>query len=94
MDSLVLAILALMAAPVVACALILVGLCMMAREVRKLQEDLASTHLINAAEWIDDGYGFYRCSGCGYEHEHPNEVTPHCPHCGANMEAEDWSDDR
>ncbi len=41
------------------------------------------------AEWIEDGYGYYRCSACGWEWDDRETVTPYCPHCGAHMEGEE-----
>ena len=37
-------------------------------------------------EWIDDDYGFARCSECGWEWDEPEYKTPYCPNCGAKME--------
>lgn len=37
-------------------------------------------------EWIDDDYGFARCSECNWEWDAPEYKTPYCPHCGAKME--------
>lgn len=39
-----------------------------------------------SGEWIEDDYGYNRCSECGYEHELPEKKTPYCPGCGANMD--------
>ena len=36
--------------------------------------------------WIDDSYGFYHCSECGWEWDYPEMVTPYCPHCRARMD--------
>ena len=36
--------------------------------------------------WMEDDYGYSRCSECCYELNHPGEKTPFCPGCGANME--------
>lgn len=38
--------------------------------------------------WMEDDYGYSRCSECCYELNHPGEKTPFCPGCGANMEPE------
>lgn len=37
-------------------------------------------------QWMMDDYGYCRCSECGYEFDYPEEKTPYCPGCGANME--------
>lgn len=39
--------------------------------------------------WIEDDYGYFRCSECGYEYDSPEYITPYCPHCGANMDEEE-----
>ncbi len=39
--------------------------------------------------WVEDQYGYNRCSECGYEHGSPEYVTPFCPGCGAHMEDEE-----
>lgn len=39
-------------------------------------------------EWIEDDYGYNRCSECGYEFDYAEEKTPFCPGCGANMEVD------
>ena len=36
-------------------------------------------------EWLEDEYGYCRCSRCGYEHDQPETITPYCPECGARM---------
>lgn len=36
-------------------------------------------------EWIEDDYGFYRCSECGFEWDEPEMVSRFCPHCGTEM---------
>ncbi len=36
-------------------------------------------------EWLEDEYGYCRCSRCGYEHDQPETATPYCPECGARM---------
>lgn len=38
-------------------------------------------------EWLEDEYGYCRCSICGYEHDDPKATTPYCPNCGAKMES-------
>lgn len=35
--------------------------------------------------WKEDEYGFYSCSGCGFEFDDPEFNTPYCPECGAKM---------
>ena len=37
-------------------------------------------------EWIEDDYGYYHCSECGFEDDEPEYGTPFCPNCGAHME--------
>ena len=37
-------------------------------------------------EWLEDEYGYLRCSRCGYEHDQPETTTPYCPECGARMD--------
>lgn len=39
-------------------------------------------------EWLEDEYGYCRCSICGYEHDDPKATTPYCPNCGALMQDE------
>nr|DAQ52723.1 MAG TPA: hypothetical protein [Caudoviricetes sp.] len=41
---------------------------------------------VTHGEWIEDDYGYNRCSACGWEWDEPESVTPYCPHCGAKME--------
>lgn len=41
---------------------------------------------IQLGEWIEDDYGYNRCSECGFEYDTPEEKSPYCPHCGALME--------
>lgn len=41
---------------------------------------------VTHGEWIEDDYGYNRCSSCGWEWDEPESVTPYCPHCGAKME--------
>ena len=44
--------------------------------------------LVNRAQcgqWIEDEYGFFRCSVCGYEWDEPEYSEPCCPKCGATM---------
>ena len=38
-----------------------------------------------APQWLEDEYGYCRCSRCGYEHDQPETATPYCPECGARM---------
>lgn len=40
---------------------------------------------VTHGEWIEDDYGYNRCSACGWEWDEPESVTPYCPHCGAKM---------
>ena len=41
---------------------------------------------VTHGEWIEDDYGYNRCSACGWEWDEPESVSPYCPHCGAKME--------
>ncbi len=41
---------------------------------------------VKYCEWIPDDYEYNHCSGCGYEQDEPEYVTPYCPNCGAKME--------
>lgn len=37
-------------------------------------------------KWVEDDYGFVRCSTCGMEWEEPEHPkTNYCPNCGADM---------
>ena len=37
-------------------------------------------------EWVEDDYGFIRCSVCGMEWDEPEHPkTNFCPNCGADM---------
>lgn len=40
-------------------------------------------------EWIEEDYGFNRCSECGWEWGESERVMPYCPNCGANMNGGD-----
>ena len=44
---------------------------------------------VRHGEWIEDAYGYFHCSECGYEHDSPEHITPYCPHCGAKMDEEE-----
>lgn len=39
-----------------------------------------------APRWVEDEYGYCRCTRCGYEHDAPETTTPYCPECGARMD--------
>ena len=39
-------------------------------------------------KWLEDDYGYFRCSECGSEQDTPEYTTPFCPICGAKMDAE------
>lgn len=39
-----------------------------------------------APRWVEDEYGYCRCTRCGYEHDAPETITPYCPECGARMD--------
>ena len=43
-------------------------------------------------EWIEDEYGFYSCSACGYEWDESEYRTFYCPDCGAKMDGDDVND--
>ena len=55
---------------------------------RKLMVDAPSVDAepVRYAEWIPDDYEYNHCSGCGFEHDTPEYVTPFCPLCGAKMD--------
>lgn len=36
--------------------------------------------------WIEDDYGFFHCSVCGWEFDDPEQTEPRCPNCRAKME--------
>lgn len=38
------------------------------------------------AHWIEDEYGYNRCSACGFEFGSPEEKCAVCPRCGTAME--------
>ena len=40
-------------------------------------------------EWIEDDYGFNRCSECGWDWDEREQATPYCPNCGAKMDGGD-----
>ena len=44
---------------------------------------------VTYGEWIEDDYGYNRCSTCGWEWDEPESVSPYCPHCGAKMEEDE-----
>ena len=39
-------------------------------------------------KWLEDDYGYFRCSECGSEQDTPEYTTPFCPLCGAKMDTE------
>jgi hypothetical protein len=41
---------------------------------------------VKHGEWIEDDYGYNRCSACGWEWDEQEAVSLYCPHCGAKME--------
>ena len=41
---------------------------------------------LTAPQWLEDEYGYCRCTRCGYEHDAPETITPYCPECGARMD--------
>ena len=43
-------------------------------------------------KWLEDDYGYFRCSECGSEQDTPEYTTPFCPLCGAKMDAEQEKD--
>lgn len=36
--------------------------------------------------WIEDDYGFFHCSVCGWEFDDPERTEPRFPNCRAKME--------
>lgn len=53
----------------------------------------ADVEPVRYGEWISDDYGYNHCSECGFEHDEPEYVTPHCPGCGANMDGSEAGQD-
>lgn len=55
--------------------------------VKRLLADMPAADVapVTHGEWIEDDYGYNRCSACGWEWDEPESVTPYCPHCGAKM---------
>lgn len=43
---------------------------------------------VRHAHWIEDEYGYMRCSECKFENDSPEYVTQFCPMCGAKMDEE------
>jgi hypothetical protein len=43
---------------------------------------------VQHGQWIEDDYGYSRCSACGWEWDDREFVTPYCPNCGAKMDQE------
>lgn len=41
-----------------------------------------------AMMWIEDEYGYYHCSACGFEWDEPEQTETVCPQCGAEAEGE------
>lgn len=60
-------------------------------EACRLAAEMLTAEMLTAdartAEWVEDQYGYYHCSACGWEWDDRETVTPYCPHCGAHMEA-------
>ena len=56
-----------------------------AEGMRRLEKSYGNTH----GKWIEDYYGYFRCSECGFQHDSPEYTTPYCPECGAKMEVEE-----
>lgn len=57
----------------------------------KEMEDIPAANVwpVVRGEWIEDDYGFVRCSNCGMEWDEPEHPkTNYCPSCGAKMQKE------
>ena len=37
-------------------------------------------------KWIEDEYGYFHCSDCGFEYDEPELKSPFCPHCGKQLD--------
>lgn len=48
----------------------------------------ADVQEVRHGEWLEDDYGYCRCSNCRYEHDSPECITPYCPECGTKMDEE------
>ncbi|MCD8018414.1 MAG: hypothetical protein LUF92_02165 [Clostridiales bacterium] len=38
---------------------------------------------VRHGSWIEDDYGFYSCSECGFEWDESEHTMDYCPSCGA-----------
>lgn len=47
------------------------------------------TEPVRHGKWIEDDYGFFHCSECGFEFDDPEVKTPYCQNCGAKMEGDE-----
>lgn len=105
MNNPLLAVLVLISLPAVVSLVTLIVLSVETRKVWRMREemdriesnldDLTTRQTIKhqceeeSEQWIPDDYGYYHCSGCGYEPDGPETVSPYCPRCGARMESEE-----
>lgn len=57
-------------------------------EATELIDDMPAADVapVTHGEWIEDDYGYNRCSVCGWEWDEPEAASLYCPHCGAKME--------
>ena len=39
-----------------------------------------------SGKWLEDDYGFFRRSVCGFEFDDPEYTEPECPECGSKMD--------
>lgn len=39
--------------------------------------------------WIEDNYGYFHCSECGFEWDESEVTSKYCPDCGAKMDGGD-----
>lgn len=54
-----------------------------------VQEKLFLANLVQhsrSGKWMEDDYGFFHCSICGFEFDDPEYTEPECPGCGARMD--------
>lgn len=62
-----------------------------AKDFAQLTDDIPAADVaeVRRGEWVEDNYGYFHCSECGYEHDSPEYITPYCPNCGAKMDEEE-----